>query len=223
VSHSRRSALVVLLLGISLLLVFLFRSFLLENFLRPVALVLWLLVRTVQSVDQQVYWYVLIASAVIYAFVRFSRELNDTPPDPPPETNVTLENINLWRVLIPFDTDPIGKSDILKQNLGKMLATIYTSRQSEAVHWEIDEALRLGRIPLPKSIYTFLFPADPSGDDPSLRRIPQKVLRVPETLARRWSGRDEAQYYRSIEEVLAFMESSMEKKHDDKSIRTHTH
>ncbi len=64
-TFSRRAALVFLLLGSALLLGFFFRSFLLDNFIRPVALVFLLLLRTVQSVDQQVYWYLLIASAVL--------------------------------------------------------------------------------------------------------------------------------------------------------------
>jgi hypothetical protein len=219
---SRRSALFLLLLGISLLVVFIFHSFLLASVVSPVALVVWLIGRALRTVDQQVYWYVLIAAAVIYAFVRLSRELTDLPPAAPPESNFTLEAIKHWRVLIPLTTQATGKPDVLKQTLWKMLTAIYTSKQSESVHWEIDEALRLRRIPLPESIYTFLFPNELPEHSHPRDRTRKSILQTPRMLVRRWTGREAADYYRSIEEVLAFMESLVEKKHDEKS-RTRNH
>jgi hypothetical protein len=215
VNLSRRSALVFLLLGLSLLLGFLFRSFLLENFIRPVALVFLLLQRTVQSIDQQVYWYVLIGSAVIYLFVRFARTLTEFPPETQAESNVTLDSIHQWRILIPLFDEAADRPNILKQNLGRILTTIYSSRQPDAAHWEVDEALRLRRIALPESIYAFLFPLQPAEEGPALLRALRAVLHAPETWARRWTGRDEAEYFRSIEKVITFMEFSMEKKHDE--------
>ncbi len=209
---TRRSALFLLLLGISLLIFFIFRSFLLDNVVWPVALVVWLIGQALRTIDQQVYWYVLIAAAVIYAFIRLSRELTDVPPAPPPESNFTLETINHWRVVIPLNTQATGQPDILKQTLEKMLTAIYTSKQSESVHWEIDEALRLRRIPLPESIYAFLFPDEPPGKGAPRRGNLAAILQAPGTLARRWTGRETADYYRSIEEVLAYMESLVEKK-----------
>jgi hypothetical protein len=211
---SRRSALLFLCLGSALLLGFFLRSFLLDNLIRPLALVLLLLKRAVQSVDQQMYWYVLIASAVLYLFVRFARTLTEPPPEPPVESNVTLDSINQWRVLIPLADEAAERPNILNQNLGRILTTIYSSRQPDAAHWEVDEALRLRRIALPESIYAFLFPARPDADEPPFRRTVRAVLRAPQTLARRWTGRDAAEYYRSIEDVITFMEFSMEKKHD---------
>ncbi len=130
---SRRAALVLLLLGLSLLLGFFFRSFLLENFIRPVALVFVLLQRTVHSVDQHVYWYLLIASAVIYLFVRFALTLTAPPPETPAESNVTLDSINQWRVLIPLADEAADRPNILKQNLGRILTTIYSSRAPDGL------------------------------------------------------------------------------------------
>jgi hypothetical protein len=121
---SRRSALLFLCLGSALLLGFFLRSFLLDNLIRPLALVLLLLKRAVQSVDQQMYWYVLIASAVLYLFVRFARTLTEPPPEPSVESNVTLDSINQWRVLIPLADEAAERPNILKQNLGRILTTI---------------------------------------------------------------------------------------------------
>jgi hypothetical protein len=212
---SRRAALLLLLLGLALLLGFFFRSFLLENFIRPVALVVLLLQRVVQSVDQHVYWYLLIASAVIYLFVRFALTLTAPPPETPAEPNVTLDSINQWRVLIPLSDEASDRPNILKQNLGRILTTIYSSREPDTVPWEVDEALRVRRIPLPESIHAFLVPAAPAEETSPVRRILRAVWRAPETLARRWTGRDADEYYRSVEEVIRYMEFSMEKKHDE--------
>jgi hypothetical protein len=212
---TRRAALIVLLLGLALLLGFFLRGFLLEVVVKPVALVVWLFGRTVQSVHQLAYWGILIGSAAIYALLRLAPELADSPPAPPSESNVTLDQIEQWRALIPLSADEIGKPGILKHNLGRMLAAIFTSRQTEAVHWEIDEALRSRRIPLPDGVHAFLFPAGPPEEESSLRRNWRALRRAPGQWIRRLTGRDTAEYYRSIEEVLAYMEYSMEKKHDE--------
>jgi hypothetical protein len=206
----RRSALVLLVLGLSLLLGFIFRGFLLDVVVKPIGLLLLLLWRTVLSVDQRVYWGILIGFSIIYIFVRLARELTISPAATQPDSNVTLDKINHWRLLVPLSADEAGKPNVLKDSLGKMLTAIFTSRQPEAVHWEVNEALRERRIPVPDSIYAFLFPAEPPEETSSFRRR----LRVPGEWLRALTGRDAAEYYRSIEEVLAYMESAMEKKHD---------
>ncbi len=222
-SLPRRSALLILLLGTALLLVFFFRGFILDNFVRPLSLLVWLFGRTVLSLDQMIYWILLIISIMLYAFFRNFRRSPNASFTPSPDSNTTLEKINHWRIVIPLTIDEIDSPNILKQNLGKMLTVIYTSREPESAHWEVDEALRQRRIPIPESIYGFLFPAEPAAEAPSLLRMAQDILRAPGRLARRWSGRETAGYYRSIEEVLTYMESLMEKKHDDKPFGTHPH
>jgi hypothetical protein len=211
-AFTRRSALILLLLGSFLLIGVIFRAFFLEVVVKPVALLVWLLWRTVQSVDQRAYWGILIGFAIVYAFVRLARRLTDVPDAPQPDSNVTLDKINQWRMLIPLFSDDIGEPNILKDNLGRMLAAIYNSRQPEAAHWEVDEALRERRIPLPETIYTFLFPPEPQEYGSAFRRFLQTLRDAPEKWARSLAGRDTAEYHHSIEEVLAYMESLMEKK-----------
>jgi hypothetical protein len=219
----RRSAPLILLLGTALLLGFFFREFIFKNFIWPLAFVAWVFWRDVLSVDQVIYWILLILSIMLYAFIRNARRSANISSAPSPDSNATLEEINRWRIVIPLTTDEIDTPNILKQNLGKMLTVIYTSRQPESAHWEVDEALRQRRIPIPESIYGFLFPAKPAEKAPFFLRIARDILQAPGKLARRWSGRETAGYYRSIEEVLTYMESLMEKKHDDKPFGTHQH
>jgi hypothetical protein len=219
----RRSALLLLLLGSALLLGFFFRGYISENFVRPLSILFWLFWRAVQSFDQAIYWILVILSIALYAFFRNLGRTAGAGSAPSPDSNVTLEKINHWRILIPLTADEIDAPNVIKQNLAKMLTAIHASRQPESAHWEIDEALRQRRIPLPESIYGFLFPAEPAEKPPFLLRITEDFLQAPLKLARRLSGRETAGYYRSIEKVLTYMESLMEKKHDEKPFGARKH
>ncbi len=218
---SQRTGLVVLLVGLCLLLGILFRSFLLDNFVRPVALVFWLFWQVVLSVDQRIYWGLLIVSALVYAFFQLAKELTEIKLLPPPASNSTMDNINYWRVLLRLSGDKVEKADPMKGSLREMLAAMYTSRRPETPHWKVDEELQKRQIPLPDHIYRFLYPVEPPGGKPTLSQALQSIRDVPEKWARRWTGRDVTEYYQSIEAVLTFIEFSMEKKHDDKHFDAH--
>ena len=219
---TKRTSLVIILLGLVLLLGILFRSFILDNFVRPVALVFWLFWRIVLSVDQKIYWYLLILSALVYALFQLAEELAGIKLTPPPNSFLILDNINYWRTFIQLTGDEIKKPNILKRSLIEMLVTMYTSRQPEARQWEVEEALLQRQIPLPEHVYAFLFKAEPSGGRRSFQQILQTIWSTPGKWVRRWTGRDAAKYYQAIEEVLTFMESSMEIKHDD-NFNAHNH
>ena len=215
--NSRRISLIILLLALAFLLVFLFRAFLLENFVRPVALVFWLLWQVLQSFDQRVVWSMLIFVALIYVVIRLNVQgLANTRPAPEPDFQLTLANIAYWRSFILMAASEKLQINTLKQSLVKMLVAMYTSSQPDTPLWEVADALRLRQIPLPDNIYAFLFPPEPLPGRPSFRQLLQALWRLPAVWANRLSGRSTADYYRSLDEVLAFMESSLEIKHADK-------
>ena len=214
--NPRRTTLILLLLGIILLLAFVFRLFLLENFIKPVALVFWLVWRVLQSFDQGVVWSLLILAAVFYLIIRLAGlELADPKPVLVLDANLTLANIGFWRTFILMTADEKARVNILKQNLVEMLVAMYTSRQPDTPVWEVTEALRQRQIPLPEHIHTFLFPPLPPTGRPSFRQVLQTLRGLPARWSRQLSGRALAEYYRSIDEVLNFMESSLEINHDD--------
>ena len=90
------------------------------------------------------------------------------------------------------------------------------------VPFQIDEALRQRGIPLPDSIYAFLYgdgaPAPRPGffQDPIgfLVALGQSIRYAPARLLRRRSGREAADFRRSVEDVLALMETMLEMNHD---------
>jgi hypothetical protein len=225
---SRRTTLIFLLLALLLFLGILFRSFILEDFVKPVALMFWFMWRVLLSVDQNIYWALLILLAFFYTFLRLNRWTNAIEQavverTPPADSNTTLENVNYWRTSILFSKDEVAKSNFLKRDLVRMLVMMYASKQPGTANLEIYDALSLHKIPLPEYIYSFLFPAAPSGTRRTLKQIMQTIWQLPGKWMRRWTGRDVAEYYQSIEEVLIFMESSMEIKHDDEKFTPHHH
>jgi hypothetical protein len=220
---TRRISLIIILVFFSLLLGILFHSFILDNIIKPVALVLWVFRRILLSVDQKLYWGLLIFSALVVVFIRLTRASPTEEPPPPPGFNATLRAINSWRISICLTSDKIEKFSFLKQELGWTLASLYASHQPGKAQWEIYEALKQQQIPLPVSIYDFLFPGEPSGGKRSFRQILQSIRCAPGKWARRRTGRDLAEYYQSIESIITFMEALKETTHDDRHFDASIH
>jgi hypothetical protein len=222
---SRRTVLIIaLILGLFLLVGFSFPSFVQDNFITPLALVLLLCWRIVQSIDQQVYWAALIFAVVIYALIRLYRSIQG--PDIFEQTqsldpNAALGQIRYWQTSIRLTGFEIDRSNILARNLANMLAAIYASKQLHVTPYEVYSALELRELPLPEPVYTFLFPAQSSGAKRSIKQILRSLWNIPRKQIRRWTGREKAEYYQVLDQVLKFMEAVMENEHDDQRLDAH--
>ena len=224
--NSRRIFWISLILGLILLVGLLFPSFIQDNFVTPIALVLWLFWRIFQSIDQEIYWVLLILSALAYFFARLYRQTQKPvtfEQTPPPNANATLDELNYWRLAIRIACDETGKhNNTLEHNLGKVLAALYASKQPHVAQFEIYDALKLRQMPLPEDIYAFLFGTEASGRR-SVKQILHNLWNLPRKRIRRWTGREAAEYYQSLEQALKFMESVLENNHDDKPFDIHQH
>jgi hypothetical protein len=223
---SRRTSLLMLLAGLILFGGILLRSVILDNLVTPIALVAWAVWRVLQSVDQTFYWGLLTLSALLMGLVRLVR-LTEAPigleQTSPPDSNATLERIDYWRTSIRLTGLETSKSNILEHNLAEMLAALYASQQSQTPSFEIYNALKRRQRPLPETIYAFLFGAESSSSRRSIKQILQAIGDMPRRRIRRWTGRETAAYYQSLEQVLTFMESSLEKNHDHECFDTPHH
>jgi hypothetical protein len=217
---SRRTSVVILILVLLVLLGILFRTFILTNFVTPAALVLWVFWRVLQSVDQKVYWVGLIFAGSLYIFVRLTRETGEAEKISWAEANATLENVRSWRISILMTRDESDRPNLLTNNLRSVLSAIYAVKQPDVIPYRIYDALNAHQIPVPHRIYNFLFQAKPSGKR-SLRQVLESIRGLPVKWYRHWIGRDVVEYYQKIEEVIDFMESLMENKHDDEPIDSH--
>ena len=102
-----------------------------------------------------------------------------------------------------------------------MLAAVYASKQLHVTQYEIYSALEQRQIPLPEPVYTFLFPAQSSGAKRSIKQMLRSLRDIPRKRIRRWTGREKAEYYQLLDQVLEFMESVMENEHDDERFDAH--
>ncbi len=222
---SRRTVLIsASILGLFLLAGFSFPSFVQDNVIMPIALVLWLGWRVLRSVDQQVYWITLILAVVIYALVRLSRSLQEVDAVEqarPLDSNAALEQINYWRTSLRLTSFEIDAANSFERNLAKMLADLYASQQLHVAPHEIYSALERREMPRPDPVYTFLFPPPSSGAKRSIKQRIRRLRDIPRKQIRRWTGREKAEYYQSLDQVLKFMESVVENEHDDQRFDTH--
>jgi hypothetical protein len=223
--RTRRRVLVIFLVVVACLITGLvFWPYLLKDVIQPVATVVWLMLRLfVLSIDQIVFWWLLVAAIVIYFTYRLLR-LSSAPPAPgePSETSSPLDPVKLWQASIQAGALQEGESPV-KHRLTWLLSSTYASRQQAGPSYQIREAFEQRQIPIPDSVYQFLFPASAARakisfwKDP-LRTTRQALVTLPgklRTRLRRLSGQEKAEYYRSIDEVLSMMESSLEIPHDD--------
>lgn len=222
---SRRTvSIIAFILGLFLLVGFSFPSFIQDNFITPIALVLWLFWRILRSVDEQVYWIALIFAVVMYSLIRLYRSAlgSDTFEQTQSlDSNAALQQMSYWRTSIHLTSFEIDPSNSLKHNLANMLVAIYASKQLHVAPYEISSALKQRQMPLPEPIYTFLFPAQSSGAKRSIKQVLRNLRDIPRKRIRRWTGRERAEYYQLLDQVLKFMESVMENEYDDKRSDAH--
>ena len=211
---SGRTSLIILISGFLLLVGILFHAFILENFVQPVALALWLFWRFLQVFDQHLYWGILILGIFFYAFYRLIEKPSAGEYAMNTGSNATLEILNYWWTMILLTRDEIYRPNALKRELGKMLAGVYISKYPEKDFFEIYSDLRWGEIPLPEPIYTFLFYDETAGKRRSILRLLDRIRTAPVRAYWHLTGRDVVDYYHSIEEVLIFADKLMETSHD---------
>ncbi len=218
VKTPRRIAWLLVIVGVGLFLAVLFRTFIYTNFIMPIALLLWLLWRVVLSVHQALYWGLLILAAACLAVYRLAHVVA-APEEvlllPPVDT--MSQSISYWQTSIgSINTDAVAPFT-LKRSLVRLLVNIYASRSPDAKAFDLFEALRLRQTPLPARVYTFLFPDEVAQTKASWKGRLEHLVERPGRWIRRVTGREQADYYQTLEETLTLMEELMETRHGDNS------
>ncbi|HET9912688.1 MAG TPA: hypothetical protein VFQ13_12405 [Anaerolineales bacterium] len=214
---SRRVVLSFLSAAVVLFAGLLFWPFILNNIIKPMALVVWLLLRIfVLSIDQEYVWYAFVFVAAIFLFRLIPQGQDTRQLDTYLEANTTLDNIERWRARFTYYNQNIWDEKALKRELLHLLTSLYASKQNTSVKFAIHTALQQGEIPLPDHIYTFLFPQEPQAWDASITAFLQSIRGKPRKWIRQWTGQEKAEHYQRITEVLDFMEATLEIKNDDR-------
>jgi hypothetical protein len=199
----------------------LYWPFILNQIITPIAMVAWLLLRIfILSIDQKYYWGAGIFVILVFLFRLLSQESNTVQSGSILAANETNLNIEHWSSLFTVTDDNVHDEKVLKQELIHLLLLLYASKQFTLTSFYLYEALQRGELPVPDHIHKFLFPIELEKPKRSIGRILLSVRTAPRKWIRRWTGRETAEHYRMIDEVLRFIESSVEMNNDDGKFTT---
>ena len=163
-------------LGALVLLGILFHSFIQENLVRPIGLMMWLAYRVLLALDQRIYWSLLVFAAAGYLVIAMSRQPAPLEQRLSFSTNTALESLSVWRNSILLTRDEIDQLNALKRDLGLLLASVYAAGQPDRPRFEIYEGLKSRRIALPADVHRFLFPEEAARrSEPALESFSRRV------------------------------------------------
>jgi hypothetical protein len=196
----------ILLLFLSLALGF--RSFLMANIVEPIALFFWAAWRVVSSVDQAIYWIVLIVFCLIPVF-RFAVSGKDVNPRSAyNHETLPLNRVEHWQRLIK-DT-PLGRDEreTLRASMKELLISV-TAQLDRTDSTLMDQMITNAPVSLPLKARLFLFPQ--AGKGGIIAAIRQ--LNIPSLLPRwlrRWARIFHHQDNTWIDETLGWLENELE-------------
>jgi hypothetical protein len=212
---SRRLVVMLILATIILLIVLLFWPFVLNEILKPIAMVAWLFLRIfVLSIGQSFYWIAIIFVALVFLYRLLSQNQNILPAEKFSDSNEITDTVLYWRIRFSVTDYSNREEQSLRRELVNLLVSLYAAKQRGSSNFAIRDAMQCGQIPLPEDIYTFLFPEKRQESGSSIRKLIQSIGKTPRKWIRQWTGQETAERSRMIEEVLDFMETSLEIKND---------
>ena len=198
---STRIILFIASLSFVSLAVCLFRDFLLERILKPVAARLDILYRyAVLSQDQKFLWAVMIilSCLVLFFLLLRRRRAQDPLHDEPVIENFYSRRFEMWRLYLNSE-NPYSRSRLRKE-LTRILAGKYAVQKRLDIDYVLIDAFKNREIPIPDNIYRFLFAEE--------KKPPSGI----KNLFYSWSGRKAADYDKNLKECLLFLEKFMELK-----------
>lgn len=212
---SRRMLIGFSFIALLLLAGILFWPFTYNEIIKPIALVAWVLLRIyVLSIDQHIYWTVIILLALVFLYRLLSPGLAIPPSEEMLESNETINTLGYWRTRFNLNDATPTDEKALRRELTHLLASHYASKSHMETSFGIFDALQRGEIPLPEHIRDFLFPEKAPVAGHPIKRLLQSIRNAPLKWIRRWTGEERAKQYRMIDEVLRYLETSLEIKNE---------
>ncbi len=192
-----------LLISLLLMGLFGFPGLLRDYLVRPVAISLWAIWRIIISVDQGVYWILLVALCSLLMIRVFSASDHRAPPaSDEPAAKKQSTRVDHWRQQFRSAARTAEGDAALRASLRSLLAD--TIRQADRpVGPDLGEALATRHITLPPRIRRYLELEDGSDLQPSRSFSLRSLLR-------QWLGMPPRQDDATIDEVLRWMETALE-------------
>lgn len=205
----------ILFLLVSLLgLAVSFPSFFLSIVIQPITLALWAMLRILNSVDQTIYWIILIAVCSILVLQLMPSDSGRGIKGAYQYTYRADDRVSYWQTLITNDVLGDEEAKDLRDGLQKLIiAALPPVERSGPINW--DEVAASGKTPLSPEARRFLFPSE--GSARALSRDPRgKFIRLTPRWMRKWVGTFPPDYMAVIAEILAWIETEMKISHDQK-------
>ena len=171
-----------------------FRVFLLPYIIEPIALLFWAFWRVISSVDQTIYWILLIVIGAILVFriIPSNREERLNPAYN--GRKKSLNRVEHWQKLIKEAALGKDESKRLRESLEVLLATV-AAQEGQSETTAMKEAITRREIPSPLSAQRF-------------RLFGPRWFRG-------WMSKFTPQDYTLIDKTLRWMEIKLELKHDN--------
>jgi hypothetical protein len=197
-------AILVLLVSLTVI----YRSFLMVYVVEPVAVLFWIIWRTVTSVDQKLYWIVLIVFCAILLFRFITSEKNTAPTSAYNYTHTSPNRVEYWQTILEDAVLGKNESEYLHDRLEKLFLAVVaqTERSDSAESGEINEKERASLSP---AAQRYLFPPTPKVGRSSKSRQLNIMFLLPRRLrkrARMFIHQDNT----LINEILTWMETELE-------------
>jgi len=183
----------------------------------PISTAVWLLLRLfVLSIGQLYYWIALILGMILLLYQVLSGNQVEMESEPTPFPNETVSSIQMWRRIY-MTGDALSADDrTIKQQMAHMLVALHANRLHIPPDFKLYDALRRGDIPLPPRIRDMAFHEEPPQKVPPLKRFVLAARSKPAQWYRHATGQDKAEHYRMIDEMLTYLETSLEINNDSK-------
>ena len=200
-------------LGLCLVFAVLFPLFLTRYLIEPIALVLWLIWRTLLSVDQSLYWGLLVLLCAMGMLALIPRSDSDTSASPGQEPQAPGARLERWQALFHEAARGGGEEESLRLRLRSVLAAVIGA-DGQPDPAELERELASRKLRLPPRAQQYLFPSAPERNGPTLHGR-QHFLSQARASLRRLTGKSTVADDAAIQELLGWMESMMEISHDE--------
>lgn len=197
-----------LLVGMALI----FPEILLKGIVGPLAAVLWATWRVIISIDQSVYWGALIVmySIVMIRLLPRAHKSPSTPGDH--HRHEPRTQVEHWRALIENAALGHEQRAALRNRLRALLASTVSQRERASAA-EQEHELTSNQISLPPAAHRYLFAAPTASGGP-FRSHPVDRFSWARQWLRRLTKKGRASEYKTLDELLGWMESRMDIKDD---------
>jgi hypothetical protein len=205
-------ALLLLVLLLGPIFVESLRSFFILNVVRPASFVIWAVLRILNSVDQDIYWLMLILVCAILVIRLLPANPGSAQKGAYKYGYRASSRIEHWQVLITEAAPGTEDDRDLRDNLQRLFISALGPRGKQGPI-DLEEIASGGKAPLSLRAQRFLLASKDYAEVPALRNRFRTFLLAPRWM-RRWTGKLTQQNTKLIDEILERMEREMEISHD---------